>query len=109
MATASRSNAEGDRLGSGLVIFETFSQDSESEDLCFGHGIVCRVAIGKNARQLRHFRKPPAVIFALALDHKIHGCGYFTPLRTRCLTFELSGLPVTVRLSEGLGRTPCRV
>jgi hypothetical protein len=76
----SRSNAEGDGLGSGLVIFETFSQHSKGEDLRFRRGVVCRVAIRKNAGQLRHFRKPPAVIFAFALDHKIHGCAYFTPL-----------------------------
>ena len=69
----SRSNAEGDGLGSGLIVLETFSQDAKGEDLSFGHGVICRVAIRKNARQLRHFRKPPAVILAFALDLKIHG------------------------------------
>ena len=87
----SRSNAEGDRLGSSLVVLETLCQDSKGKDLRFGHGVICRVAIRKDARQLRHFRKPPAVILAFALDLKIHGKGYFTPLITRCLTTELSG------------------
>ena len=83
MATGSRSYAEGDRLGSGLAIFETLSQYSEGEDLCFGHGFVRRVAIRKDAWQLRHFRKPPAVFFALAFDLKIHRDGDLTPLPAR--------------------------
>ena len=89
----SRSNAEGDSLGPGLVIFETFNQHSKGEDLRFGHGVICRVAVRKNAGQLRHFRKPPAVVFALAFDLKVHGSAYFTPLLTKCLTPELSERP----------------
>src|SRR5258708_6974083 len=98
MAKRSRSNAEGDRLGSGLVVFETLSQDSKGKDLRFCHGVVRRVAVRKNAGQLRHFRKPPAVVLALALDFKVHGNAHFTPLLSRCLTTELSGRP----------RPPCR-
>src|SRR5215210_1665187 len=91
MAKRSRSNAEGDRLGSGLAILETLSQDSKGKDLRFGHGVIRRVAVRKNTGQLRHFRKPPAVILALALDLKVHGSAYFTPLFSRCLTILLSG------------------
>src|SRR5437870_841659 len=93
MATRSRSNAEGDRLGSGLVVLETLSQDSKGKDLRFGHGVVRRGAVRKNAGQLRYLRKPPAVILAFALDLKVHGNGDFTPLFSRCLTIELSGRP----------------
>src|SRR5258705_1396668 len=88
MARRSRRNAEGDRLGSSLAVLETFSQDSKGKDLRFGHGVIRRVAICKDAGQLRHFRKPPAVVLALALDLKVHGNAYFTPLLTRCLTTE---------------------
>src|SRR5438874_2739798 len=91
MARRSRSNAEGDRLGSGLVVLETLCQDSKGKDLRLGHGIVRRVAIRKHAWQLWHFRKPPAVIFALALDLKVHGSAHFTPLVSRCLTIPLNG------------------
>ena len=91
----SRSNAEGDSLGPGLVIFETFSQHSKGEDLRFGHGVICRVAVRKNAGQLRYFRQPPAVIFAFALDLKVHGNAHFTPLFSRCLTILLNGRPLT--------------
>src|SRR6185437_9506424 len=70
-----------------------------------GHGVICRVAVRKNAGQLRHFRKPPAVILALALDHKIHGGTYFTPLLTRCLTAELSGA-LAEREARGQQRRP---
>jgi hypothetical protein len=81
-----RSNAEGDRLGSGLAIFETLSQDSKGKDLRFGHGVVRRASVRKDAGQLRNFRQPPAVILALALDLKVHGNAHFTSLPTRCLT-----------------------
>jgi hypothetical protein len=87
-AKRSSSNAEGDRLGSGLVVFETLCQDSKGKDLRFGHGVIGRVAVRKNARQLWHFRKPPAVVFAFALDLKVHGNAHFTPLLSRCLTTE---------------------
>jgi len=93
MARRSRSNAEGDRLGSGLAILETLSQDSKGKDLRFGHGVIRRGAVRKNTWQLRYFRKPPAVILALALDLKVHGNTYFTPVLSRCLTIELSGRP----------------
>ena len=83
MATGSRSNAAGDRLGSGLAIFETLSQYAEGENLCFGHGVIRRVAVRKDTRQLRYLRQPPAVIFALALDLEIHGDDDFTPLPAR--------------------------
>jgi hypothetical protein len=51
-AKTSRRNTEGDRLGSGLAVLETFSQDSKGKDLRFRHGVVRRVAIRKNAGQL---------------------------------------------------------
>jgi hypothetical protein len=89
----SRRDAEGERLGSGLAIFETLSQNSKGKDLRLGHGVVGRGAKRKNAGQLRYFRKPPAVIFALALNLKVHGNDYFTPVFSRCLTTELSGRP----------------
>src|SRR6266849_1643488 len=91
MARRSRSNAEGDRLGSGLAVLETLCQDSKGKDLRCGHGVICRVAVRTNAGQLRYFRQPPAVIFAFALDLKVHGNAHFTPLFSRCLTTELSG------------------
>src|ERR1700761_19431 len=91
MARRSRSNAEGDRLGSGLVVLETLCQDTEGKDLRFGHGFILRVAIRKNARQLRHLRKPPPVVLSIALDLEIHGTAHFTPLRARCLTSEMTG------------------
>src|SRR5215212_2052346 len=93
MARRSRSNAEGDRLGSGLAILETLCQDSKGKDLRFGHGVIRRVAVRENARQLWHFRKPPAVVFAFAFDLKVHGNVHFTPLFSRCLTTLLSGRP----------------
>ena len=77
-ATASRSNSEGDRLGSSLELFETFSQDSKCEDLCLGHGVIRRVAVRKHSRQLRHFRKPPAVVLALAFKIELHGVTHST-------------------------------
>src|SRR6185436_249396 len=101
-ARRSRRNAEGDRLGSGLAILETLSQNSKGKDLRLGHGLIGRGAIRKNAGQLRYFRKPPAVVFALALDLKVHGNAHFTPLRTRCLTTELSG-----RARYPFAMTPC--
>ena len=80
MARKSRSNAEGDRLGSGLAILETLCQDTKGKDLRFGHGVIGRVTVRKNTGQLRYFRKPPAVVLAFALDLKVHGNAYFTPL-----------------------------
>jgi hypothetical protein len=80
MARRSRSNAEGDRLGSGLAVLETLCQDTKGKDLRFGHGVICGIAVRKNTGQLRHFRKPPAVVLALALNLKVHGNAYFTPL-----------------------------
>ena len=68
----SRSNTEGDGLGSGLAILETFCQDAKGEDLSFGHGIVRGIAMRENAGKLRYFGKPPAVFFALAFDVEIH-------------------------------------
>src|SRR5438128_12649360 len=94
MATRSRSNAEGDRLGSGLVVLETLCQDSKGKDLRFGHGVIRRVAVRKNAGQLRYLRQPPAVVLAFALDLKVHGNAHFTPGISRCLTTELSGRPL---------------
>jgi hypothetical protein len=61
--------------------------------LRLGHGVIGRGAIRKNAGQLRYFGKPPAVIFALALDLEVHGNVYFTPVFSRCLTFDMSGGP----------------
>ena len=80
MARKSRSNAEGDRLGSGLAILETLCQDTKGKDLRFGHGVIGRVTVRKNTGQLRYFRKPPAVVLAFALDLKVHGNAYFAPL-----------------------------
>src|SRR5436190_9605068 len=108
MARRSRSNAEGDRLGSGLVVLETLSQDTKGKDLRFSHGVIRRVAVRKNAGQLRYLRKPPAVVLALALDYKVHGNVYFTPLLYEMPNDRVERRPAAERSSVGNSSAPTR-
>jgi predicted metal-binding membrane protein len=53
-------------------VFNAFGQDSERKHLCLRQCLFPIRTIGQNARQLRHFREPSTVIFALGLNAQLH-------------------------------------
>ncbi len=53
-------------------MLKTLSEDSESQDLGPCHGFLGRETVGKNTRQLRYFRQPPAIFFTFTLDIEVH-------------------------------------
>lgn len=69
----SESNADG--LGSPLTMLKLFGQNPQRKCFGFSHGFVGRVTVGKNARKLRHFRKPSTIFFLFIFDTEIHRLG----------------------------------
>jgi len=73
-------------------MLKALGENTESQDLGLGHGLICGGAIGKYARQLGHFRQPAPILFALTLNIEVHGQLPGSDFRTlrlapfRCLT-----------------------
>jgi hypothetical protein len=53
-------------------MLKSLGENPESQDLRLCHGFLCGDTVGKNTRQLRHFRQPPAIFFTFTLDIEVH-------------------------------------
>ena len=51
---------------------QALGEHAQGEPLGFGHGVVARRTICENARKLRRFRKPAAVVFQFTLNTEVH-------------------------------------
>ncbi len=82
-----------------LAVLEALGENAEGQDLYLCHGFISSDTVGKYSRQLRHFRQPTPILFALTLDIEVHGQLPGSDSRIlrlapiRCLTPKLSGAP----------------
>jgi hypothetical protein len=53
-------------------VFETFRYNTKGKDLCLCHSVIARCAVGQYTGQLRYFGEPAAIVFAFALNIKVH-------------------------------------
>lgn len=53
-------------------MLKLLSQNPQRKYLSFSHGLVGRLTICENPRELRDFRKPSTIFFLLIFDAEIH-------------------------------------
>jgi len=73
-------------MGATLTMFQTFSQNAQSQHFRFGHCFIWRGSVRKHTRELRHLRQPSAIFLAFTFNVEVQG----TPLHSEWKILRLA-------------------